>query len=125
MSPRIKTLTVLLLSISALLLLGPPANAATPQSIAQSYARARVSATQFRCLKPMWTRESNWWYKARNPSSGAYGIPQAYPASKMRSAGADWRTNYRTQIRWGLSYIKSRYGSPCRAWSFWQRHHWY
>lgn len=92
---------------------------------AQSYARRHTSARQFACLKPMWTRESSWRWNARNPSSGAYGIPQSLPANKMRSAGADWKTNYKTQINWGLRYIKGRYGSPCNAWAFWQKHHWY
>ena len=75
----------------------------------------------------MWMRESSWRVDARNPSSGAYGIPQAYPASRMAAAGPDWRTNPRTQIRWGLDYIKSRYGTPCAAWTFWQARnpHWY
>jgi hypothetical protein len=98
---------------------------ASTVSQAQSYARSRVSYHQYRCLLPLWTRESSWRWNARNPSSGAYGIPQSYPASKMRSAGADWRTNYKTQIRWGVSYVNHRYGSPCNAWAFWQRHHWY
>jgi resuscitation-promoting factor RpfB len=80
---------------------------------------------QFSCLKIMWTNESGWRVDALNPSSGAYGIPQALPANKMATSGADWRTNPRTQIRWGLDYIKGRYGSPCTAWSFWQAHHWY
>ena len=62
---------------------------------------------------------------ASNASSGAYGIPQALPAGKMASAGADWRTSARTQIAWGLSYIDSRYGSPCSAWSHSQAHGWY
>ncbi|MBQ1167177.1 peptidase S1 and S6, partial [Streptomyces sp. A73] len=65
-------------------------------------------------LKKLWQRESGWRWNARNPSSGADGIPQSLPASKMRSAGADWRTNPATQIKWGMGYIKRRidYGSP-------------
>jgi hypothetical protein len=80
--------------------------------------------TQFGCLDAIWTRESGWRYNAEN-ASGAYGIPQALPGSKMASAGADWQTNPATQISWGLGYIKSTYGSPCNAWSFWQAHGYY
>ncbi|MCL1923831.1 MAG: hypothetical protein FWG15_08280 [Propionibacteriaceae bacterium] len=81
--------------------------------------------TQFQCLVNLWNRESGWRWSAENPSSGAYGIPQALPASKMASSGSDYRTNAVTQISWGLKYIKSRYGTPCGAWSFWQKNHWY
>jgi hypothetical protein len=80
---------------------------------------------QMACLIPMWTKESHWNEKARNPSSGSYGIPQALPASKMAQYGADYLTNPAPQIKWGLSYIKTRYHSPCEAWSFWQKHNWY
>ncbi|BFO21081.1 hypothetical protein SHKM778_74690 [Streptomyces sp. KM77-8] len=59
------------------------------------------------------------------PSSGAYGLVQALPASKMASAGSDWKTNPATQIKWGLDYMKDRYGSACDAWSFWQANNWY
>lgn len=71
---------------------------------------------QFRSLNRLWNRESSWNVRASNPYSGAYGIPQAVPGSKMASAGPSWRTSARTQIRWGLRYIKARYGSPRRAW---------
>ena len=77
------------------------------------------------CLDALWDHESGWNPAATNPKSGAYGIPQALPASKMASAGADWQTSPRTQIRWGLSYIQEVYGSPCGAWSFWQANGWY
>jgi hypothetical protein len=83
------------------------------------------SVSQFECLDSMWTRESNWRVTAYNASSGAYGIPQAQPGSKMGGYGPDWRTNASTQIAWGLSYIAGRYGSPCGAWDFWQRNGWY
>jgi hypothetical protein len=73
--------------------------------------------TYFGCLKDIWNRESGWRYDAENPS-GAYGIPQALPGSKMASAGADWQTDPATQIRWGLGYIKNVYGNPCSAWAF-------
>jgi hypothetical protein len=80
--------------------------------------------TQFGCLDNIWTRESGWRWSAAN-ASGAYGIPQALPGSKMATAGADWQTNPATQIKWGLGYIQSMYGTPCGAWSFWQAHGWY
>ncbi len=88
----------------------------------QAYARARCSAygwstADFNCLVALWNKESGWNPNAYNSRSGAYGIPQALPASKMATAGTDYRTNYKTQINWGLSYIKSRYGSPSAAWS--------
>jgi hypothetical protein len=75
------------------------------------------SADEFGCLDSLWTRESGWNPSADNPSSSAYGIPQALPGSKMASAGADWATNPVTQITWGLGYIRDRYGSPCGAWA--------
>ena len=75
-------------------------------------------------LETMWNHESGWNEHAANPS-GAYGIPQALPGSKMASAGPDWRNNAMTQISWGLGYIAARYDNPCKAWSFWQAHHWY
>jgi phage-related minor tail protein len=98
------------------------------QHIAQAMLGAYGwGASQFGPLKQLWNGESGWRWNALNASSGAYGIPQALPASKMASAGADWRTNPATQIRWGLGYIKSRYGSPAGAWNFWNRQspHWY
>ncbi|WP_407563306.1 hypothetical protein [Streptomyces sp. 184] len=76
-------------------------------------------------LNKLWTRESGWRWNARNPSSGAYGIPQSLPAWKMRSAGSDWRTNPATQIKWGLGYIDGRYGNPAGAWAHSQRVGWY
>ena len=83
--------------------------------------------TQWSCLDSLWTAESGWRWSARNPWSGAYGIPQALPASKMSTAGDDWLTHARTQISWGLTYIKGRYGTPCGAWDAWQSRspHWY
>ncbi|WP_375486881.1 ubiquitin-like domain-containing protein [uncultured Jatrophihabitans sp.] len=79
---------------------------------------------QYSCLVQMWTRESGWRTSAANPS-GAYGIPQALPGSKMASAGPDWQTNAETQIKWGIGYIAARYNTPCGAWSFWQAHNYY
>ncbi|HEX5511832.1 MAG TPA: hypothetical protein VFX41_08950, partial [Actinomycetales bacterium] len=80
---------------------------------------------QFTCLDRLWTKESEWKHTADNPTSDAYGIPQALPGSKMASAGADWRTNPATQIRWGLQYIEDVYGSPCTAWAHSQATNWY
>lgn len=95
-------------------------------SFARNYAQSLVpDAQQFECLTYLWNAESGWNHRAQNRSSGAYGIPQALPASKMKSAGADWKTNPETQIRWGLSYISHRYGSPCAAWSHFKKKHWY
>jgi hypothetical protein len=96
-----------------------------PRSTARQLLAARGWSGQFGCLDALWQRESNWNHRATNPSSGAYGIPQALPAGKMASAGADWRTNPATQIRWGLGYIAERYGSPCAAWGHSQSHGWY
>ncbi len=91
----------------------------------QAIARQIVPADQFQCFSNIVNHESTWNYRASNPSSGAYGLVQALPGSKMASAGADWQTNPATQIKWGLSYMDGRYGSPCGAWSFWQANHWY
>ena len=99
---------------------------------AQAHARAMLPSygwgpEQFSCLVSLWTGESDWRADALNPSSGAYGIPQALPAEKMAAAGADWRTNGATQVNWGLAYIATSYGSPCNAWNTWQSRnpHWY
>jgi len=72
---------------------------------------------QFRFLNWLWTRESSWNKYATNPYSGAYGIPQAMPGSKMAACGSDWRTNAKTQIRWGMRYIRHIYGTPRAAWA--------
>jgi uncharacterized protein YabE (DUF348 family) len=95
------------------------------QAIAKQLAAARGwGDDQFACLVQMWDRESGWRTNAYNPS-GAYGIPQALPGSKMSTAGPNWQTDAATQITWGLGYIAGRYGDPCGAWSFWQAHNWY
>ena len=80
---------------------------------------------QFGCLVSLWNKESGWNYQAYNRGSGAYGIPQALPGSKMASAGGDWQTNAATQIAWGFGYISGRYGTPCGAWSHSQSTGWY
>ena len=97
---------------------------------AQAYAGAQLAsygwaAAEMPCLVKLWTKESNWMTTAENPSSGAYGVVQSLPAEKMASAGADYRTNYRTQINWGLEYVKDRYGSPCGALNFHYANNWY
>lgn len=96
-----------------------------PRSYAQALLAERGQAGQFGCLNLLWNRESGWSLTATNRSSGAYGIPQSLPGSKMASAGADWRTNAATQIQWGLSYIAASYGSPCGAWAHSQAYGWY
>ncbi|WP_200936119.1 lytic transglycosylase domain-containing protein [Microbacterium sp. Leaf151] len=97
---------------------------------AQATARGMLSSRgwgddQFSCLVSLWNKESGWNYQAYNASSGAFGIPQALPGSKMSSAGADWQSNATTQISWGLGYISGRYGDPCGAWSHSQATGWY
>ncbi|WP_328978068.1 transglycosylase SLT domain-containing protein [Streptomyces canus] len=91
----------------------------------QSMAASMVPSGQFQCFSNIVDHESSWNYQAVNASSGAYGLFQALPGSKMSSVGSDWQTNPATQIKWGLNYMDSRYGSPCEAWSFWQANHWY
>ncbi|MEU2869336.1 transglycosylase SLT domain-containing protein [Streptomyces olivoreticuli] len=91
----------------------------------QAMARQIVPGGQFQCFSNIVNNESSWDYTATNASSGAYGLVQSLPGSKMESAGADWRTNPATQIKWGLGYMNERYGSPCGAWSFWQANQWY
>jgi Transglycosylase SLT domain len=105
---------------------GPPPSRGTVQAIAYQLLPnyGFNAASQFPCLNNIWTRESNWNPYAAN-ASGAYGIPQALPGSKMASAGPNWQTNPTTQIKWGIGYIKGTYGSPCNAWAFWQGHGWY
>jgi hypothetical protein len=96
------------------------------KDIARQMVRARGwSDAEFNCLVKLWDRESGWRVNASNPSTPAYGIPQANPGRKMASAGADWRTNPRTQITWGLGYISSRYDRPCGAWSHFRSSGWY
>ena len=95
----------------------------TPRDIAQVLAAEKGwTGSQWTCLDKLWNHESKYETTVRNSRSGAYGIPQALPASKMASAGADWRTNPVTQIVWGLGYIGARYGTPCGAWTYWVHH---
>ncbi|MEU9985408.1 transglycosylase SLT domain-containing protein [Streptomyces sp. NPDC048045] len=104
-----------------------PAQAATTEaSSAQAVAHKMIpDAAQFNAFSKIVEHESGWNTSATNSSSGAYGLVQALPGSKMASAGADWKTNPATQIKWGLDYMNSRYGSPVQAWSFWQANGWY
>ena len=97
------------------------------RAVAKEIAQSKYGwgSFQFACLNKLWTKESNWRYKARNKSSGAHGIPQALPATKMESIGTDWRTNPVTQISWGLRYIEVRYETPCKAYKKFQRSNWY
>ena len=97
-----------------------------PRSLAKPLVAAQGwSDSEYQCLVLLWNRESQWNPYAENSSSGAYGIPQALPGSKMASAGADWRTNPITQINWGIGYIKGRYGTPCSAWAHSNAVGWY
>jgi uncharacterized protein YabE (DUF348 family) len=107
----------------------PPAPSVTPGS-AQDIAHQMMGSRgwgddQFSCLVTLWNHESSWNVHATNSSSGAYGIPQALPGSKMGGSGPDWQNNATTQITWGLGYIAGRYSTPCGAWSYWQGHGWY
>ena len=98
-----------------------------PRDIARQILQNKYGygAGQFSCFNNIIIRESNWDIHATNASSGAYGIPQALPGSKMASVGSDWRTNPATQIIWAIGYMKGRYGSPCGAWGFKSSHGWY
>jgi len=104
-----------------------PANPSGAQAIARDLMASMYGwgEDQFGCLVSLWSKESGWNVSAQNGSSGAYGIPQALPGSKMASAGADWATNPATQITWGLGYIAGRYGTPCGAWSTSESQGWY
>jgi hypothetical protein len=103
----------------------PAPSPGTAKAIARDLLAARGwGSEQFDCLVVLWNNESGWNVHAANPS-GAYGIPQALPGSKMASAGPDWQNNATTQIKWGLGYIAGRYSTPCGAWSFWQGNGWY
>jgi len=98
----------------------------SPRQVAQQMlGQYGWSSSQFSCLNPLWEHESGWSLTAQNSSSGAYGIPQALPGSQMATAGGDWQTSAATQIKWGLTYIQGRYGSPCGAWAHEQSAGWY
>ncbi|GLF93919.1 aggregation-promoting factor C-terminal-like domain-containing protein [Streptomyces yaizuensis] len=95
---------------------------ASTQAIAKKVIK---DDAQYQCFNKIVDHESDWKVTATNPSSGAYGLVQALPAGKMATHGSDWRTNPETQIKWGLDYMKDRYGSPCGAWAKWQTQGWY
>ncbi|NGN68034.1 transglycosylase SLT domain-containing protein [Streptomyces sp. A7024] len=122
------------LALAAVAVLGatavPAAHAATPAAApaakAKKLAKTMVKDDkQFACFSKIVEHESHWDHTAQNASSGAYGLVQALPGNKMASEGADWRTNPETQLKWGLDYMKERYGSPCGAWDHWQKNRWY
>ncbi|MEU5341406.1 MULTISPECIES: transglycosylase SLT domain-containing protein [unclassified Streptomyces] len=107
-----------------------PAQAAAPtkasSTSAKEIARKMIpNDSQYKAFSKIVEHESGWKVTATNSSSGAYGLVQALPASKMASAGSDWKTNPKTQIKWGLDYMNDRYGSPTGAWNFWQANGWY
>jgi hypothetical protein len=121
---RMRKSAALLLTATGIATLGATlaptaASAATPQQIAASI----VPANQLASFSQIVSHESGWNINATNPSSGAYGLGQALPAAKMASAGADWKTNPTTQIKWAYDYMNARYGSPNAAWAYWQTHH--
>ncbi|MFE9923940.1 transglycosylase SLT domain-containing protein [Streptomyces sp. NPDC005774] len=109
------------------LIAAAPAQAATTATgSAQVTAQSMIGdSAQYQCFSNIVQHESGWNHTATNASSGAYGLVQALPASKMASAGSDWKTNPATQISWGIDYMNERYGSPCAAWDFWQANNWY
>ncbi|MEU9302850.1 transglycosylase SLT domain-containing protein [Streptomyces sp. NPDC048269] len=123
-SKKTLTGTVLALGVAGSMLAAVPAQAAPTgaKAIAQQMIK---DPAQFAAFDKIVSHESGWDHTATNSSSGAYGLVQALPASKMSSAGSDWKTNPATQIKWGLDYMNERYGSPVGAWNFWQSHHWY
>jgi len=109
---------------------GAPAAGTPDPGSAQAYAKSTLAAAgmgddQYNCLVALWNRESSWNVYAYNSSTGAYGIPQALPGSKMASAGADWATSFVTQVNWGLGYVDGRYGNPCGAWAHSESTGWY
>ncbi|MFI1719835.1 transglycosylase SLT domain-containing protein [Streptomyces sp. NPDC020489] len=128
-SPKKAVTTVAMAAATAgLVLTAAPAQAATTSSAAEAKSIARQmipNTAQYNAFSKIVEHESGWDVDATNASSGAYGLVQALPGSKMASAGSDWKTNAETQIEWGLDYMNSRYGSPTGAWAFWQANGWY
>ncbi|MFI1352522.1 lytic transglycosylase domain-containing protein [Streptomyces sp. NPDC020898] len=113
---------------AGMVLAAAPAQAATTASAADAKAIAHKlipDAAQYNAFNNIVEHESGWDVDATNASSGAYGLVQALPGSKMASAGSDWKTSATTQIKWGLDYMNDRYGSPVAAWNFWQANNWY
>ncbi|MFJ9346120.1 transglycosylase SLT domain-containing protein [Streptomyces sp. NPDC101237] len=124
---KVLTAAAVAAATAGMALSAAPAQAATGSaSSAQAIAHKMIpDAAQFAAFSKIVSHESGWNPSASNSSSGAYGLVQALPGSKMASAGTDWKTNPATQIKWGLDYMNSRYGSPTAAWSFWQANGWY
>ncbi|MFI6016719.1 transglycosylase SLT domain-containing protein [Streptomyces sp. NPDC051287] len=124
---KVLTAAAVAAATAGMALSAAPAQAATGSaSSAQAIAHKMIpDAAQFAAFSKIVSHESGWNPSATNGSSGAYGLVQALPGSKMASAGSDWKTNPATQIEWGLDYMNSRYGSPTAAWSFWQANGWY
>ncbi|MER6461020.1 aggregation-promoting factor C-terminal-like domain-containing protein [Streptomyces sp. NPDC001288] len=124
---KVLTAAAVAAATAGMALSAAPAQAATGSaSSAQAIAHRMIpDAAQFAAFSKIVSHESGWNPSATNGSSGAYGLVQALPGSKMASAGSDWKTNPATQIKWGLDYMNSRYGSPTAAWSFWQANGWY
>ncbi|SDT20244.1 Transglycosylase SLT domain-containing protein [Streptomyces sp. TLI_053] len=125
---RMRTSAALLAGAAGLTAIGAgvmPATASAATASPQAIAAQIVPANQLSSFSQIIAHESSWNVTATNPSSGAYGLAQALPGSKMATHGSDWKTNATTQIRWALDYMNSRYGSPNAAWTFWQNHHWY
>ncbi|WP_181798963.1 lytic transglycosylase domain-containing protein, partial [Streptomyces sp. WELS2] len=124
---KVLTTAAVAAATAGMALTAAPAHAAPAQaSSAQAIAHQMIpDAAQFNAFSKIVSHESGWNPHATNSSSGAYGLVQALPASKMASAGGDWKTNPATQIKWGLNYMNSRYGSPVQAWNFWQANGWY
>ncbi|WP_377267088.1 transglycosylase SLT domain-containing protein [Peterkaempfera sp. SMS 1(5)a] len=146
--PRLRTATAVLASAAGIASLAavaaPAASAATASEASKNtvtgsafaatqtsagsvraMAQSMVPANQWAAFDHIVSHESSWNPRAVNAASGAYGLCQALPGSKMASAGSDWKTNPATQVKWALNYMNDRYGSPNAAWSFWQTHHWY
>ncbi|MFI6032896.1 transglycosylase SLT domain-containing protein [Streptomyces sp. NPDC051315] len=131
-SPK-KTLTAVAVAAATagMALTAAPAQAAAPTAVTSASEAKAIAhkmipdAAQFNAFSKIVEHESGWDIDATNASSGAYGLVQALPGSKMASAGSDWKTNPKTQIKWGLDYMNERYGSPAGAWSFWQANGWY
>ncbi|NUO43018.1 MAG: transglycosylase SLT domain-containing protein [Streptomyces sp.] len=128
-SPKKAITTAAMAAATAgLVLTAAPAQAATTDSAAQAKSIAHKmipNSAQYSAFSHIVEHESGWDVNATNASSGAYGLVQALPGSKMATAGSDWKTSAQTQIKWGLDYMNSRYGSPSGAWAFWQANGWY
>ncbi|GGX67240.1 aggregation-promoting factor C-terminal-like domain-containing protein [Streptomyces fructofermentans] len=126
---RVLTGAAVAAATAGMALAAAPAQAATPAATsasAKAIAQKMIpNDTQYAAFSKIVEHESGWNVNAQNSSSGAYGLVQALPASKMASAGSDWKTNPATQIKWGLDYMNDRYGSPVGAWNFWQANGWY